>query len=281
MIDIPGHASLVVSIVALEKVRPHEKTIPLPLASIRNDMMRTNTQRDPILIDSKTKLAMDGMHRLAALHSLDAKLAVCAEYDYLSRSVKLERWLRYFIAPNKKLLTEISEEFDATKTSDLRKAVSDVDSGRSSFALLSARNSFVSRDEMEFLQTYQKVGKVDRLCEEAGLELQFAPEADLFSLFTSDSVYVIYPPRPTKKDVIRMVENNEVFPYKTTRHIVPIRPMGLYFPLDYLQNRTESECTKKLEEIVTLSKIEVKKVNVWYEGRTYSEPLAIFRRPGD
>ena len=96
----------------LNDIKPHESIIPRELETLTRDMERTGFQRDPILIDSKTHVALDGMHRRAALERLGARNALCAEYDYLSDEVKLERWLRYIIAPNKSLLDFVIELFN-------------------------------------------------------------------------------------------------------------------------------------------------------------------------
>lgn len=241
-------------------------------------MARTKLQRDPILVDRRTHVALDGMHRRAALEKLGAKFAVCAEYDYLDQEVKLERWLRYFIAPDPKLLSRLFTLFKMAPCPDYREAAAMVDEARASAALLSAGSSFVRTEKGNALRIYEKVKKADKLCKAAKIQVEFAPESSRFELFTSEAVYVLYPKILTKQDVIEVAEKNHVFPCKTTRHIVPIRPMGIYFPLNDLTNSTYEECTEKLETILKVSKINRENREVWYEGRRYSEPLAIFRR---
>jgi hypothetical protein len=278
IVKIGNSSTLNLSIVRLSDVKPHEEIIPQFLDSIRRDMIRTQLQRDPILIDARSKFALDGMHRRAALESIGAKFALCSEYDYLSNEVQLERWLRYYIAPNPKFVEEVVSLFEMESVPDFREAIDEIDNRRSGIALLSARRSFVSRVSSEKLEIYDKVSSVDRLSNEYGIEIHFAPDAEKSSLFSSESVYVLYPVGLTKDDVLGMVEKGGTFPFKTTRHIVPIRPMGVYFPLDLLKDGTMEECEKKLEQIVNLSKIEVEPIDIWYEGRRYSEPLAVFRK---
>ena len=266
------------SILPISRIRPHEETIPALLDSLKRDLGRTHFQRDPILVDKKTHVALDGMHRRAALEALGANFAVCAEYDYLAESVKLERWLRYFIAPDRHLLSKILSMFQLRACESFREAARIVDSGTSGMGLLSADDSFVSEQKWDTIEIYQKIKKIDELCRASRIEIEFAPESAKFELFTSESVYVVYPTILSKEDVVQVTESNELFPCKTTRHIVPVRPMGIYFPLNDLRTASIEACEKKLGEIVNLSKIEVEQREVWYEGRTYSEPLAIFRK---
>jgi L-serine kinase (ADP) len=278
LVKLANGASLDLSIVPLDEVKPHEDTIPKILDSLVRDLGRTKEQRDPILVDKRTHTALDGMHRRAALEVLGAKFAVCAEYDYMSDSVKLERWLRYFIAPSEDFLSQLISLLQFRHSDNFRAAAKEVDSARSKIALLSADKSYVSEREWGILEVYDALGAIDKLCADNKIELEFATENSKYELFTSEAVHVLYPEKLTKKDVLEMVRENRVFPCKTTRHIVPARPMGLFFPLEKLQNSSKSDCSDMLENIVNLSKIEIENRDVWYEGRRYSEPLAIFRK---
>jgi L-serine kinase (ADP) len=262
----------------LEEVKPHEATIPRALESILADVERTNHQRDPILVDRKTHTVLDGMHRRAALAATHARFGLCSEYDYLGDEVKLERWLRYFIAPSDEFLDEVTSLLELRERTDFREAVRAVDERESKIALVSAGSSYTSERSWNLLDAYDAVGQVDRLCKKYHIELDFTPESSKFELFTSESVYLLYPEKMTKRDVLEMAAKGHVFPCKTTRHVVPIRPMGVYFPLDLLQGSSQAECLEELKNIVNSSRIELEKREVWYEGRRYSEPLAIFRR---
>jgi len=259
-------------------VKPHEAVIPSVLDSIVADLTRTGMQRDPILIDNKTHTALDGMHRRAALAKAGAKFALCSEYDYDKDSIKLERWLRYFIAPSDEFISRLIKELEMEEYEDYRDAVRTVDERKSRIALLSAGISYASRRELSVSQVYDSVAMIDELCHEYKIEINYTPESSKFELFTSESVFLLYPEIITKRDVMQIAARGRVFPCKTTRHIVPIRPMGVYFPLEMLKHSTEEQCSKELERILKLSTIKLEEREVWYEGRRYSEPLAIFRR---
>ena len=277
IVPIPNGKRVQLSIVALDEITPHEQTVPSLLETIRNDMKRTGYQRDPILVDEKTHLALDGMHRIESLRSLKAKYALCAEYDYFDDSVKLERWLRTIIAPSRKLVLAIISKFEMKRCPSFRTAVLNVESGNSGIALLSNRESYCGGKGWDFLDLYRKIGETDKLCERNKVGIQFFTESDKFNLFSSESVATLYPAKLSKKDVMRFVGRNELLPFKTTRYIVPVRPMGIYFPISYLRRYSLSDCRKKLNQIVSHSKVSLERRNLLYEGRRYSEPIAIFR----
>ncbi len=266
------------SIVPLNDLRPHEATIPRILDSLTADLKRTSSQRDPILIDRSTRTVLDGMHRRASLEALKANFALCTEFDYLHDSIELERWLRYFIAPNEEFISEVMALLQLKACDRFEDAVEAVDKGKSKIALLSAGSSYISAREWNVFEVYEAIGKIDDLCQKYRIGLDYTSESSKFELFTSEFVYLLYPEKLLKKDVLQIASEGKVFPCKTTRHIVPVRPMGTDFPLDLLKGSSEAKCSKELRNILRLSRIELEKREVWYEGRRYSEPLAIFRR---
>lgn len=266
------------SILPLNEIKPHEATISSALQSLRYDMKRTQLQRDPILVDKRSRIALDGMHRIASLVSLGAKYALCAEYEYSKPEVKLERWLRYFIAPHEDLISKVLTLFNMEKSAGLNEALGMVDSGTARVALLNRKESHISREKWGVLEVYRNIGATDELCEKDKIQVSFAVEEEKFQLYSSESVFVLYPLALGKRDVIAMVNEGGLFPYKTTRHIVPIRPMGVYFPLNMLVESSLEQCEGELERIVKFSNVHIEERDVWYEGRRYSEPIAVFRK---
>jgi hypothetical protein len=278
LVELRGGKTVSLAIVPLRIILPHEDTIPELLKSVTADLLRTGLQRDPILIDKKSKVVLDGMHRRAALQSADARFALCAEYDYESSAVKLERWLRYFVAPEKKMLNEIIDLFSLGRVDSITDAIQKVDEEKTRIALLSRSSSFISKDLEDLGNVYQRISACDSIFRKAKVEIQFIEESRKLEAFTSDSVYVIYPSPLSKKDVIDMAMSGRVFPFKTTRHVVPVRPMGVCFPTDSLKRGSQMENDSELDSILSTSEPEIIERDVWYEGRNYSEPIVVFRR---
>ncbi|MHB1908241.1 MAG: ParB N-terminal domain-containing protein [Nitrososphaerales archaeon] len=275
--EIPGKENLELDVLPLAKLVPHEDIIPSLRDSVVRDLERSGYQRDPILVDKKTNVVLDGMHRRAALQQVGARFAVCAIFDYFDEKIILERWIRHFLSPDRKMIDEMIDLFELKKTKDIDSAIRSVNDSSSPIALLSARQSYVSSGKYDVQSLYRKLGDFDRLARERKMEVEFHSEQEGPSLFASESVFVLYPLPFKKQDILNVASIGKTFPFKTTRHIVPLRPMGLYFPLDILKQTDLGMCKDKLEEIVKNSKIEVIPPSVWYEGRKYSEPISLFR----
>ena len=278
LMSLPNEHKIDLRIVLLSDLVPHEQVIPSLLDSVRRDMQRTGYQRDPIIIDESTNLVLDGMHRRAGLESLSARFALCACFNYLDDTIILQRWLRYFIAPDRQMIDDLLGLFEFEKTDDFQTAIKMVDSHRSPIALLSSRQSYLSTEKYDLQTVYRRLGDFDRIATERNISVEFHPENEHGSLFLSESVFVLYPMRLTKEDIIRAASSHRLLPFKTTRHLVPIRPMGMYYPLDLLKQDDLEVCNSKLRELLSTSNVDLVEPNSWYEGRRYSEALAIFKR---
>ena len=278
LVQVSKSQNIELRIFELDSLISHEQTIPSLLDSVKRDMERTGYQRDPIIVDTDTEIILDGMHRRAALESLGANFALCACFNYLDEKTILQRWLRYFIAPDRQMIDELIGLFDLEKVENYQNALSLVDSRKSPIALLSSKQSYASRETYDLQAVYHRLGDFDQLASQRGIQVEFHPDNEDTNLFLSESLFVLYPMAFRKEDIIRVATNHKLLPYKTTRHIVPIRPMGLYFPLDLLKQQKIEICDSKLKEIVSESKVDLVEPNSWYEGRKYAEALAIFKR---
>ncbi len=277
-IRLPNGKSISLTILPLEKILPHESTIPSLVASVKKDIGRTGFQRDPIVIDRKTGVVLDGMHRRSALSSLGARYGLCVQFDYLDKALLLERWLRYFIAPDSEFLGDLISLIGLKRAKSFKSAIHAVDSSLASIALLSARESYISEPQYDLLTAYQKLSRFDSLARSRNVEVQFHSEDGREMLFTSESVFVLYPTKLDKNRILKLAKSRRLLPFKSTRHIVPVRPMGIYFPLNLLMQSDIGKCKKALKDDLTECRIDLLDRDAWYEGRRYSEPLAVFRR---
>ena len=112
IVEIPGKVNLDLDVLPLGDLVPHEDIIPSLRDSVVRDLERSGYQRDPIIVDKKTNVVLDGMHRRAALEQVGAKFAVCATFDYYDEKIILERWIRHFLSPDRKMIDEMIDLFE-------------------------------------------------------------------------------------------------------------------------------------------------------------------------
>lgn len=277
-VTVPTGKRLEISVLPISDICPHEAILPSLLRTIRNDMKRTGYQSDPILVDKKTKLALDGMHRIKSLEMLKARFIVCAEYDYQDSAIRLERWLRTIIGARNSLISTLISSFEMSPCKNVNGAIRRVDTNKRGIALLYGTKSFYGGEGLDLLDLYRRIGEIDSASEKSKMELRFVSDLRRRDVQTSRSVLTLYPAKITKKDLLKSVRKGELLPYKSTRFIVPLRPMGIHFPIEPLQRNCLYDCENILYKIVKLSKVELKQENIRYEGRNYSERLAVFKQ---
>ena len=59
-----------IATMSIDKLKPHEKGCPLYVQLLRQELLKDGTLRYPIIVDAKTCVILDGMHRWLALRSL-------------------------------------------------------------------------------------------------------------------------------------------------------------------------------------------------------------------
>ncbi len=277
LVELPNNSSIEISIQELRKLVPHERVIPVLLESVVRDMEKSGIQKDPILIDKKSFMVLDGMHRRAALENIGAKYALCSSFDYQASGVSMERWLRYFYAPND-FLEELQSLFELEISTDLNNAIQAVDLGKSPVALLSNKKSYISDSSYGLETVYQRISKFDSLAIQRKIEVNFRPRLAEKAPSLSDLECVLYPMVILKEQAVRFAHAGMAFPYKTTRHTFPVRPMGVNFPIELLKQSDRDKCEAMLEDIVRDSEVILIEPKTMYENREYSEPLAIFKQ---
>jgi L-serine kinase (ADP) len=277
-VSLPKDHQIDLRILFLDKLIPHEQVIPSLLDSVQRDMRETGYQRDPIIIDKNTNMVLDGMHRHAALRSLSAKFALCACFNYLDETIILQRWLRHFSEPDREMIDELIDVFDFESTSNYETAMKTVDSRESPIALLSRRQSYLSKEKYDLENVCSRLEDFDEIALQRKIKVEFHPENDDGILFLSESDFVLYPMPLEKEEIMFLASSHKLLPFKTTRHVLPVRPMGVNYPLDLLKQDNIEICDSRLQEIISRSEVDLVRANSLYEGRKYSEALAIFKR---
>jgi ParB-like chromosome segregation protein Spo0J len=78
-----------VELVAIDKLRAHEQVCPQRLAAVMNLIREKGEIVNPIIMDRKTRVILDGHHRAAGLTKLGYKLIPVMAVDYFSDKVKV------------------------------------------------------------------------------------------------------------------------------------------------------------------------------------------------
>lgn len=75
--------------VDINKLRCHEMVCAERLGQVKNDLLKRNYIKKPIVVDRKNNIILDGHHRVDALRQLGAKKVPAHLVDYLSNDVRV------------------------------------------------------------------------------------------------------------------------------------------------------------------------------------------------
>jgi hypothetical protein len=79
-----------------------------------------------------------------------------------------------------------------------------------------------------------------------------------------------------KKEVVETVKKGKLFPPKSTRHLVPSRPLGAGVPIDWLQGSDFSEAQSRYQEYVQSRKVKRLPEGSRIGSRRYLEEVFLF-----
>lgn len=78
-----------VRLLSIEKLRAHERVCPQRLAEVMSLINQKGMIINPVIIDKKTRVVLDGHHRVGSLRCLGYRLAPVMEVDYFSDQVRV------------------------------------------------------------------------------------------------------------------------------------------------------------------------------------------------
>lgn len=267
---------LEVSVADVDDLKLHEETIDSYLEELAESIEDNEEVYDPVIVDKKTGVVLDGMHRVSAMRELGyEKIPVCY-VDYKDPKVKLGSWCRIFedvsLEKLKETCGDLGFEFDDCRSEDIPDIL---ENREAELILLSKDECYILSGVSDSIkEIFEKAIEVEEALREDGIEPRYEPEKGILDKVGEDEVALLLPPA-SKDEVIDVSLSDSVFSHKTTRHVIPARPMRINVPLDLLKkdiDTVEKEMTEKLEK----SEVEHLPPGSRFEGREYEEELVIF-----
>jgi hypothetical protein len=272
---------LKIAIVNIASIHMHEETIPEVVQKLAKDLERDKVLRHPVIVDEKTLVVLDGMHRVAALQMVGCiRIPVCL-VDYDNPSIKVETWYRTFTEHNgQELLSQLPLANIRIEETDMRNARQRLENRSAAAMIATGEKCFTVKSVGDLRQDYRVVTGVERVARGLGYEVGYDTESDALSRLRNKEVAVILGPPPiTKKDVREFGVRDELFPHKATRHIIPARPLGIDVPIRLLQDRHVdlSEVNKQLVEKLRARRLLRLDPGSLIENRRYEEQVFLFK----
>jgi L-serine kinase (ADP) len=271
-----------------EQLHAHEETIPQYLKQLTEQISSDTVVKHPLIVEDKTFIILDGMHRFAALSDLGCHLIPVALVDYENPRITVERWIRLVNAGDKlHLLFDALTPALQIHSISLREVGSDsfaeslMDEDHLAFSKLSlkGRTYIVEGEPSSVLEAYELVRELQEAFEKEDFKVSLRTEAEAQKLLEEDGKHCsLAGPRIKKADVTKIVSEGKIFPPKVTRHVLPLRVFNIDVPLERLKSKDNTDTTN--QAFIEMLKQREQKLlpgGQEFEGRFYEEELIVFR----
>jgi hypothetical protein len=279
---------LKITLVEVDKLYIHEEIIPKILSSLVEKIKNDGVWTDPIIVDEKTMIVLDGVHRVAAAEKLGFKYIPVCLVDYDNPSIELHTWSRVFKPTRREsgVIIDYLEVFlRALNASSYRSIhIPSLDIG---FKMLNRRDLLgvliygkriigLKTPSRDIKIIYDHVKRIENIAVNKGFTIEYYTEQDALSQAKIAEGITLIPPTIKKDEVRAIVLRGEVFAHKATRHVIPTRPLRINIPLKWLTGELNLEAAQR----ELLKHLSERKIKILPPGtildRRYEEELYIF-----
>jgi len=86
-----------VKLLPIAKLRAHEQVCPQRLVQVKAAILQAGRINNPVIVDQKNKIILDGHHRVAGLKQLGCRLIPAMTVNYFSDTVRVYSWRKNLI----------------------------------------------------------------------------------------------------------------------------------------------------------------------------------------
>lgn len=241
----------------------HEQIIAHNLKRLKEAMLNIGHLVDPLIVDAKTNVVLDGNHRLKVLEIIECPHAVCQLVDYMSPEIKVGTWyptVEFNIDKIFHLDNITHEKVDCEAGKDA------VDKLKAPFLLITKNDGchLLNPGNYKLMEMVEEQNYVLSLLEKNSVD--YVPDEEVQKL-VAGSRSVFYRRAYTKEEIVKAAQAHTPFPPKSTRHLIPGRIIRLNMKLGWL-HRSKDEATKELRAMLSTR---------GYSGnvRKYYEPVIV------
>jgi hypothetical protein len=264
-----------IALVETDELLLHEEIIPASLEILRQQIEKDGFLKSPVIVDKRSYVVLDGMHRVTALKSLSCLFTCVCFVDYRNPRIELERWCRVVDRPID--ILELKEKFKELRVVESLPSYSEKNSsillmfGKKKYLVLPPKNGILPASNV--------VADLETWFREKGLGVRYETEQDAIRMLKDGNAeFILFPTIIRKQDVLETAKAGKVLTFKSTRHVVPARPLKVNVPIELLREKgiNIEEANIRLSEM--LSRRPLRRISaghVW-EGRRYEEVLYVF-----
>ena len=264
----------------LDKLHVHEETIPELVENLARKISDDGSFFHPIVVERGHSVVLDGMHRVAASKKIGFRYIPVCLVDYDNPNIQVGSWYRLFQNPSLQEALEVcvglglsvqEGSFDGhLKLIERREAIAALFSNERSLALQGA-----ARDIKDAYDLIRDIG--DHL-RRRGSMIRYDTENEAQKNVNDGRTSIgLATPVISKSEIVEVALSGRIFAPKSTRHIIPARPMAVNIPTDWLWGDLSlGETNRRMVDLLKSKRIERLPPGQVLD-RKYDEELFVFR----
>lgn len=270
----------------------HERLLAATADRLTLEFRSAATLENPVIVD-QNHIVLDGNHRVQVFKKLQFKYIAVCRIDYMHKEARLRYWFR--LLANVKsidLLMRLSEEFRGRFQHVRDKAALETIMAEN-FTCCGVQHGevfgvLVFDQEVvdDAVSAYDLLEKLQNRLVEEGIAVEYIPcqyaHKGEFCQCLTDEHMILWTPQITKEMVVEAAKKERLFAPKTTRHLIPARPLHINIPTSWLREDISYEAiNQRFMEHLRSKEIRRLGPGQVINGRYFEEELFIFydRKP--
>lgn len=278
---------LELEVVPVKSLFIHERILPDIAKQLILEFKNLANLENPVIVD-RNGIVLDGNHRTYVFKKLDFKYIPVCRIDYFHRDMQLRYWFRLLgNIKDRDLIREVVEElggsFQEVADRESMERMLEEDCYRcgvqqgSFFATITFDEDVIT----DAVSAYDMLEKIQDRITKRGVVIEYIPCQNVndnqFCEALRDQEIVIWTPQITKEMVVEAARQKRVFAPKSTRHLIPARPLNVNIPTPWFkENITLEEINRRFARFLQAKGIRRLSPGQVIDGRFYEEELFVF-----
>lgn len=233
----------------IEKLNLHEDIIPEFLEKLKKKVEVEGCIRQPVIVDEKTFIVLDGTHRVSAAKSLGCHLIPVCLVNYDNQNLLLDSWYR-MIQPLslEKLISSVKELKFKIESSQFEDAKNLVDNRKAITAIACKEGTYVVYNtQTNIEEIYRAINRIENKLRSKGFTISYeTPVKARRKVLSKKDLAILLVPIVLKQEVKKKTLNENIFPPKSTRHVLPALPPFVNAELSCLRSRLTCEESNRI-----------------------------------
>jgi len=282
-----GNLKLELEVVPVNSLFQHEEVLPHVANKLVFEFKNWTNLQNPVIVD-KNHIVLDGNHRVFVFKKLKFKYIPVCKVDYFNEVTQLRYWFRLLgriesLESLKQIINDMNGSFrEISDREALRKALENnnlscgIQHGNF-YASISFHEDVVN----DAVSAYNALEKIQGKLLQNGLKIEYIPCQSVHESKFCDELknneVIIWTPQITKEMVVDAVKKEKRFAPKTTRHLIPARPLNVNVPTYWFKEDISlEEINKRFLKLLERKNLRRFGPGQVVDGRYYEEELFIF-----